>query len=405
MDPHWPHLSRSSYSLSDPSAAPFVTSSTTPSSCSPPTYPGRFFQRHSSPSCPSLASGQRSSNASDTSDPPSGTHDAFLTSSSKDLEPPLRPPTLLIPNSNHEASVCLPPGSWDTHIHVMSPEYSLSPSAPYTPHAALLPQALAFEKKIGISNVVIVQPSVYGDDNSCTLAALRALGTQRARAIVVFDPHTIKESVLVYWHLLGVRGVRVNMVSTESAITEAEFEAEIRKYAALIRPYKWVLELYIPMTWIPIVERIAPELDVTILLDHFGEPVFPPPEALDESDSLSKIAGFDSLLRLLTNHKAYVKFSALYRCIDDVHEQRLLEQMAKTMLRAAPDRVVWGSDWPHTRHEEVDVVPFIKECVRWCDGDEEVVRKVFAQNAGELFQVGSPKMGEGLRECEELGQF
>jgi len=117
--------------------------------------------------------------------------------------------------TKHETSQRqLPQGSWDSHMHVIDPEnYPLAADACYVPQKHLLEQALEREGRLGIHNLVLIQPSVYGFDNSCLLNTLRRLGPHRSRGVVTFDPSSIDLEVLRSWHQLGVRGVRVNFQS------------------------------------------------------------------------------------------------------------------------------------------------------------------------------------------------
>jgi hypothetical protein len=115
----------------------------------------------------------------------------------------------------------MPPQAWDCHMHVTSPHYPLAPNAAYTPSLHSLQHAIKFEKTIGISNIVLVQPSIYGNDNSCLLDALKKIGPRRGRGVVGIDPDTIELATLQEWHKLGVRGVRLNLKSTNAKFTEA----------------------------------------------------------------------------------------------------------------------------------------------------------------------------------------
>jgi len=94
--------------------------------------------------------------------------------------------------------------------------------------------------------MVFVQPSIYANDNSCMLDALRAIGPRRARAVVSFDPLTTPSHTLREWHAIGVRGVRLNLQSTGKEMGAQDLSAALLQYANAIRPLHWVLQLYVP---------------------------------------------------------------------------------------------------------------------------------------------------------------
>lgn len=274
------------------------------------------------------------------------------------------------PSSSHreyaaaasESMARMPPGSWDSHMHIVgdAQRYPLSPAAVYRPSGHSISQAVAFETSVGAKNVVIVQPSIYGHDNSCLLDALRVLGPGRARGVVAFDPETTPIGTLREWHELGVRGVRLNIRSTGDAISHQEMEAVLRRYADAVRPLGWVVQLYIPMHMVRAVAHIVPDLGVRICIDHLGAPELSTCSVLaDAPRDPYSLEGFDSLVRLLRGGNTYIKMSAPYRLSSSDDYIRDIEPLAREILRVAPSRVVFATDWPHTRFEGLDIRPWM----------------------------------------------
>lgn len=108
-------------------------------------------------------------------------------------------------------------------MHVVDPAtYPLAEDAQYIPTAHSLVEALSFENTINLRNIVLVQPSIYGNDNACMIDALRKLGPRHGRAVVTFDPNSITTLQLKDWHKLGVRGVRVNLQSVGRQMEKQE---------------------------------------------------------------------------------------------------------------------------------------------------------------------------------------
>ncbi|OQV03026.1 hypothetical protein CLAIMM_08126 [Cladophialophora immunda] len=167
----------------------------------------------------------------------------------------------------------LPPGSWDSHVHVVDEDkYPFDPNYPYRPKKASLDELLAFEKELGIDHVCLICMSVYGTDNSSMMAALRQL-EGRARAIVCVDPATITEKELQEMHQLGVRGVRVNLKTRDEQMSKETLAAKLLQYADKIRHLGWVIQVYLALNQIPLVADVIPELNIPLVIDHLGPPI------------------------------------------------------------------------------------------------------------------------------------
>ena len=128
---------------------------------------------------------------------------------------------------------------------------------------------------------------------------------------------------------------------------------------------------------------------VKICIDHFGSP--PTPLSADPvAFNAYKLAGFEDLVSLLNvpECQVYVKLSAPYRFSSDP-QLRDIEALSKALLETAPERCVFATDWPHTRHEGVDVMPFVEGLVKWAEevGGKGLVEKVFRKNAKRLFDA------------------
>ncbi|KAL4912830.1 hypothetical protein BDW62DRAFT_193771 [Aspergillus aurantiobrunneus] len=277
----------------------------------------------------------------------------------------------------------IPSSSWDSHMHVVEPRYPVITDAAYEPTLHTIDDAIAFESSLGIKNVVLVQPSIYGFDNSCLLDSLRRIGPSRGRGVVVIDPANIQTNTLRAWHFLGVRGVRVNFRSSGKVPTSDELEQMLPEQARLIRPLGWMIQVHLPMSTIPLLEQIIPQLGVKVCIDHFGAPDLHKGKRGQRcSFDPYTLPGFSSLIDLLKAGRTYVKISAPYRLSRDEGFQDL-EIMIREFLREAPNRVLYATDWPHTRFSGVDIEPFTERCVHIC-GSQALVERVFRLNAEEL---------------------
>ncbi|EYE98891.1 putative TIM barrel metal-dependent hydrolase [Aspergillus ruber CBS 135680] len=281
----------------------------------------------------------------------------------------------------------LPPRSWDSHMHVVEPQrYPIAADAMYQPPSHTLKDAMAFESSIGVENIVLVQPSIYGTDNSCLLEALEKMGPSHGRGIVVIDPEAVEPSTLAQWHTLGVRGVRVNLKSVGKVMNEQELEENLLRHAEIVRPLGWIIQLWVPLHMLPMLERIVPRLGVKICIDHFGGPELSSitwKDDVDLSFDPYSLPGFSSLVSLLLAGKTYVKISAPYRLSKD-KQMRDIQAIAIELLRVAPQRVIYASDWPHTRFDGMNIRPFTESCLRWCSSQPGLAERVFRLNTEEL---------------------
>ncbi len=272
-------------------------------------------------------------------------------------------------------------------MHVVDPiRFPLAANAQYTPHPHTLADAKAFYSKFGIENMVFVQPSIYGNDNSCMLEALEELMPKHGRAVVGLDPKTIDCHTMEKWHAIGVRGARLNLVSVGREVDEDELRAELESYAKVLKPFNWVLQLYIPLKMAMSLVNIIPDLGVKVCIDHFGSPTLPQP--FDQSKIVYPydMPGFASLISLLQVGNTWVKLSAPYRLSKDP-ELRDLDRIGRELIIKGGHRLVYATDWPHTRFENIDSVSFVEKCVEWCEGDAGLIDKLFRANAEELWDA------------------
>ncbi|KAK4896043.1 hypothetical protein LTR27_005899 [Elasticomyces elasticus] len=279
----------------------------------------------------------------------------------------------------------IPHGTWCTHMHVVDPRaFPLSKDAQYQPSPHTLDDARAFLDQLGIKKMVIVQPSIYGNDNACTLDGLRRLGPKHGRAVIQFDPKTTSREQIQEWHDLGVRGVRLNFKSVGGTVEQDSLTASMREYAGAVRELGWVLELYIALEDVPLLEKaMAQDLGVRVCIDHCSHPTA---KSLSTAQQAQEIPGFQSLLNLLRQGQTWVKVSASYRLNKDPRHS-LTESLSREILRTRPDRCVFATDWPHTRHDGIDVTPYLDAILDCIEAEGIPLQRVLVDNAEELFDA------------------
>ncbi len=224
------------------------------------------------------------------------------------------------------------PGMTDSHFHVFGPTdaYPLHPARGFDPPFAPVEDYLAMARTIGIARMVAVQGGVYGTDNSCLLDALAKLGPERARGIAVIDQSATAEDI-ARMHESGVRGIRFNAITGNTPVDW------LPALATLIAPFGWHIQLWIGSARLPEVADILTNLPVPVVLDHMGQ--FPIQDG---------VAGpqFQNVLRLLENDHVWIKLIG-YRVSNAPETFADILEPVKAILDTAPERCLWGSDWPH----------------------------------------------------------
>lgn len=232
-----------------------------------------------------------------------------------------------------------PPGSCDSHTHVF-PDPAKFPfwgGRIYTPPVATADDLLALQKALGLDRVVIVTPSVYGTDNSATLDGIRQLGPKRARGVAVIGPST-SASDLDSMAAGGIRGIRINLETggtRDPAVAKRQLESAVKQ----IEGRGWHLQVYASLAFVDALKSELSSVPVPVVFDHFA--------GADAGKGLEQ-PGFDAVLGLVRAGKAYVKICGAYRAqLGGGPDYGKVAPFARALVAANPDRIVWGTDWPH----------------------------------------------------------
>jgi predicted TIM-barrel fold metal-dependent hydrolase len=231
----------------------------------------------------------------------------------------------------------IPAHACDCHTHIIggADRFPFWPGRTYTPETALPEEMSALHRALGIERVVIVTPSVYGIDNSATLYGMKARGSS-ARGIAVIDENT-PESDLDAMGKAGVRGIRLNL-ATAGPADPAVGRQRLQQAAGRMKRRGWHIQVYAGLAMVSAIKDLVLDSPVPVVFDHFG--------GARAALGLEQ-PGFSDLLELVRRGKAYVKLSGAYRASTLAPDYADVAPLAKALIAANSDRIVWGTDWPH----------------------------------------------------------
>jgi predicted TIM-barrel fold metal-dependent hydrolase len=231
----------------------------------------------------------------------------------------------------------MPAGACDchTHIHADPEKIPFYAGRVYTPEPASPEEMSALHKALHIERVVVVTPSVYGPDNSATLFGIKARGPT-ARGVAVIDDKT-SESDLDALQQAGFRGIRLNLATggiNDPNVGRTRFTVAVERMKAR----GWHVQLFTSLAMVSAIKELVAASPVPAVFDHFG--------GAEAALGVGQ-PGFSDLLDLVKSGKAYVKISGAYRASKLAPDYPDVVPLAKALIAANPDRIVWGTDWPH----------------------------------------------------------
>lgn len=282
-----------------------------------------------------------------------------------------------VPNSSGTARPrhAAPPNACDAHLHIYDPRLPMA-----FPHSRATENATAadyrrLQQRIGTRRAIVVQPAAYGTDNRVTVAALDQLGRERSRGVAVLHPG-VSDAELESLAAAGVRGLRFTQHDPKTAVTTP---AMIEPLARRIHELGWHTQLHMRGDQLLAIAALVERLPGTIVIDHMGR--VPQPEGIGH-------ASFTLVRRLLDTGRAWVKLSGAYldtRAGAPTYAD--VSTVAREYLKIAPNRMVWGSDWPHPteRDAKPDDAALFDLLHDWCDGDAALAARVLVDNPASLY--------------------
>lgn len=266
------------------------------------------------------------------------------------------------------------PGTCDTHMHIFESGYAPLPGANLPAIPGTIAEYRKLRARLGITRTVIVQPTAYGNDNHCTLAAMQALSdeTHQTRGVAIVLPQD-SDAEIARLAAAGVRGIRYHLLPGGCVSWDT-----LQTMAARVAPHGWHVQLQMDGRELAAREAMLKALPCDIVIDHIGR--FMQPVAADD-------AGWLALRRLVDGGRCWVKLSAPYHGsrtgAPDYADAAVL---AKALIRAAPERMLYATNWPHPSLKSN--LPDDAALLDWtnaCAGSEVVRGKILVSNPARLY--------------------
>lgn len=291
-----------------------------------------------------------------------------------------------------DVSIEVPRGACDCHVHIQDPaKFPYVANRVYTPPPASVDELLVLQRALHLDRVVVVQPSVYGTDNACTLDAVRRL-RERARAVVVIGEQTTRGE-LEEMNRVGARGVRLNLeTTTAGAFDSSRAKALLDRIAEQINGLNWHVQFYTRPSIISGLKDHLAQLPFPVVFDHFARATAQ--QGLGQD-------GFDAVLDLVKASRAYVKISGAYRVSEREPDYADVTPLAQALVAANADRIIWGTDWPHPNSDfgrgkpltaiappfPIDDGLLLNQLAKWVP-DAATRKKILVDNPARLYGFG-----------------
>jgi predicted TIM-barrel fold metal-dependent hydrolase len=277
-------------------------------------------------------------------------------------------------SGTEQPKIKLPPGACDCHMHIYDSRFPYVPNAALKPPDAHVQDYRALQKRLRTTRCVVVQPSSYGTDNRCTLDAVEQLGAT-ARAVAVVD-NNISDAELKRLDTGGVRGIRFNLVQAGATTVDM-----LEPLSKRVNDLGWHVQLHMLADQIFEHKELLQRLPAPIVFDHLGR--------IPASSSITHPA-FGVISKLIDKGQTWVKLSGAYQD-SKVGAPSYADVMglAQAYVKAAPQRMVWGSDWPHptVKGDKPDDAVLLDLLSDWAP-DDKTRQRILVDNPQTLYGFG-----------------
>jgi predicted TIM-barrel fold metal-dependent hydrolase len=274
------------------------------------------------------------------------------------------------------AKLKMPADACDCHHHIYDGRFPIAPSATLKPGDAKVPDYRALQKRIGTTRSVVVQPSTYGTDNSCTLDGMAQLGSATTRGVAVVDT-SVTDDELKRLHGLGIRGIRFNLIQAGATTVEM-----LEPLSRRVNDLGWHVQIHQTGDGIVKMEDVLQKVVSPIVFDHMGR---------IPKDVGTAHPAFAVISRLIDKGRTWVKISGAYMDTK-VGPPTYADstRLAQAFVKLAPQRMVWGSDWPHPTQKDDDKPndAILADLLAEWAPDEAVRNRILVDNPATIYGFG-----------------
>jgi predicted TIM-barrel fold metal-dependent hydrolase len=292
-----------------------------------------------------------------------------------DVDAPTIPPPHAEPHP--PTAFDIPPGACDAHCHVFGPaaKFPFAPERTYTPPDAGLDLFERLQDRLGLSRAVFVQASCHGTDNSAMVDAL-VRGRGRYAGVAMVDD-SFTDADLGALHDAGVRAARFNFVAHLGGAPDMD---RFWRVVGRVAPFGWHVVLHFDAVDLPAYADVLDRLPVPYVIDHLAR--------VDAAAGLDQ-EPFARLGELLADERAWVKISGAERISTEgpPHYADVVP-FARTVIELAPDRVLWGTDWPHPNVRRMPDDGDLVDLLATFAPDEETRHRILVDNPARLYDFG-----------------
>ncbi len=282
------------------------------------------------------------------------------------------PAALAVPFSSgsERPAIAVPEQACDCHMHIYDSRFPVAASATLRPPDALVADYRLLQARLGTSRCVVVQPSTYGTDNRCTLDAIAQMGGQ-ARGVAVVDT-TVPDQELRRLDALGIRGIRFNLVQAGATTLDM-----VEPLAQRVSDYGWHVQVHMLADQIIAAHALLQRLPAPLVIDHMGR--IPARAGIDHN-------AFGVIRSLLDGGRTWVKLSGAYQ-ESQLPGYRDVFALGRAYVLAAPERMVWGTDWPHPTQQDrkPDDAQLLDLLARWAP-EPGTRRQILVNNPQTLYR-------------------
>jgi len=275
----------------------------------------------------------------------------------------------------------MPAGACDAHMHLFGPadRYPPSRAARYTLPAASGDDYAATAARLGLDRAVLVQPSFYEEDNRCLIDALRQ--SEKEWRGIVMAPLDTPLSTLSSWHEAGVRGLRLDLFKTRAAGLSGPATHELLAGAGRVaQRLGWSVDLYTPGSLCRDALPAIARMPCPVSIAHMGY------VTRDDAQNEEGLERF--VADLAASGNIWVKLTGPYRL--EQGGTGHADRMAAALIDAMPDRLLWGTDWPHVMAPAQDSGALLNRLASWCPS-ADVRRRILVDNPCRLYGFASPE--------------